>query len=86
MRITVCLTDSKHEPWVQGLQAALPEAEVMAWAPGQAPADHAVVWVPPQQFIDEQAGLNTLFNIGAGVDALMKLDLPAGVDVEIKLQ
>ncbi len=81
MRITVCLTDSKHEPWVQGLQAALPEAEVMAWAPGQAPADHAVVWVPPQQFIDEQAGLNTLFNIGAGVDALMKLDLPPGLAV-----
>ncbi|KQP14233.1 glyoxylate/hydroxypyruvate reductase A [Pseudorhodoferax sp. Leaf267] len=81
MRITVCLTDSKPEPWVQGLQAALPEAEVSAWAPGQQPADHAVVWAPPQAFIDAQPGLKTLFNIGAGVDALMQLSLPPGLAV-----
>ncbi|MBP6276814.1 MAG: glyoxylate/hydroxypyruvate reductase A, partial [Limnohabitans sp.] len=35
----------------------------------------------PQQFIDEQAGLQTLFNIGAGVDALLKLRLPANLQV-----
>jgi glyoxylate/hydroxypyruvate reductase A len=81
MRITVCLTDNKPEPWVQGLQAALPDAEVMAWAPGQAPAEHAVVWAPPQSFIDAQPGLKTLFNIGAGVDALMKLELPPGLAI-----
>ena len=27
MRIAVCLTDNKPDPWVEGLQAALPEAE-----------------------------------------------------------
>ncbi len=81
MRISVCLTDSKPEPWVHGLQQALPEAEVVAWQPGQAPAEHAVVWAPPQAFIDAQPGLKTLFNIGAGVDALMKLDLPSGLAV-----
>ena len=76
MRITVCLTGNKPEPWVQGLQAALPEAEVVAWEAGQAPADHAVVWAPPQAFIDAQPQLRTLFNIGAGVDALLKLQVP----------
>ena len=35
-----------------------------------------MVWGPPQQFVDEQRGLKGIFNIGAGVDALMKLRLP----------
>jgi glyoxylate/hydroxypyruvate reductase A len=44
-------------------------------------ADHAVVWAPPQAFIDEQAQLQNLFNIGAGVDALLKLNMPASMNV-----
>jgi glyoxylate/hydroxypyruvate reductase A len=35
-----------------------------------------VVWSPPQQFLDEQPRLKGIFNIGAGVDALLKLRLP----------
>jgi len=35
-----------------------------------------VVWAPPQQFLDEQSQIKALFNIGAGVDALMNLRLP----------
>jgi len=81
MRITVCLTDNKVEPWLEGLRRALPGAEVGEWRPGAAPADHAVVWVPPQAFLDEQAGLKGIFNIGAGVDALLKLRLPPGARV-----
>ena len=45
------------------------------------PADYAVVWAPPQQFFDEQNSLKAVFNIGAGVDALMSLRVPAGVPV-----
>ncbi|MGH6626770.1 MAG: glyoxylate/hydroxypyruvate reductase A, partial [Burkholderiaceae bacterium] len=73
MRISFCCTDTKAEPWLQGLRAALPQAQVELWTPGAAPADHAVVWSPPQQFLDEQPQLKAIFNIGAGVDALMKL-------------
>ncbi len=76
MRILTCLSDTKAEPWLQGLRAALPGADIEAWQPGASPADHAVVWAPPQQFLDEQPGLQGIFNIGAGVDALMKLKLP----------
>lgn len=76
IRITVCLTDNRPDPWIEGLRAALPEAEVENWTPGAAPADHAVVWAPPQAFLDDQPGLRGLFNIGAGVDALLKLRLP----------
>ena len=75
IRIAVCLTDNRPDPWIEGLRAALPEAEVQNWTPGAAPADHAVVWAPPQRFLDEQRGLRGLFNIGAGVDALLKLEM-----------
>ena len=40
-----------------------------------------MVWAPPQQFLDQQTSLKALFNIGAGVDALMKLQLPPRVPV-----
>jgi len=76
MNITFCCTDTKAEPWLQGLQAALPGAAVSVWQPGAPAADYAVVWAPPQQFLDEQSGVKALFNIGAGVDALLKLRLP----------
>ena len=73
MRILVALTHNRPEPWIAALRAELPEADIEAWQTGAAPADHAVVWVPPQQLLDEQPQLRGLFNIGAGVDALLKL-------------
>ncbi len=76
MNIAFCCTDTKAEPWLQGLQAALPGAAVSVWQPGAPAADYAVVWAPPQQFLDEQRVLKALFNIGAGVDALLQLKLP----------
>ncbi|RYF68832.1 MAG: glyoxylate/hydroxypyruvate reductase A, partial [Comamonadaceae bacterium] len=39
------------------------------------------VWAPPQQFIDEQPQLRGLFNIGAGVDALLQLRVPAATRI-----
>ncbi|OUM00231.1 2-hydroxyacid dehydrogenase [Variovorax sp. JS1663] len=81
MRITVCLTQTRPEPWVEGLRAALPDADIQAWEPGAPQADHAVVWAPPQDFIDAQPGLRGLFNIGAGVDALLQLKLPPETQV-----
>jgi glyoxylate/hydroxypyruvate reductase A len=81
MRITFCCTDTQPAPWLEGLRAALPGASVENWQPGAAPADYAVVWAPPQDFLDSQPALKAIFNTGAGVDALMKLRLPAGVPV-----
>ncbi len=76
MRIAFCCTNTKAAPWIAGLSAALPGADIHEWQPGAPQADHAVVWAPPQQFLDEQPQIKGIFNIGAGVDALLKLRLP----------
>lgn len=81
MRITCCLTDTKTPPWLEGFQAAFSDATIEQWVPGSPLADYAVVWAPPQQFFDEQTALKGVFNIGAGVDALAKLRIPADVPV-----
>lgn len=87
LRITLCLNGTAPEPWQQGLSAALPEAVVSIWQPGMPQpaqadlADLAVMWAPPQAFIDEQTSLKALFNIGAGVDALLRLRLPPDLAV-----
>ena len=77
MNITFCCSNTQPEPWLLGLRAALPQAEVSLWQPGASAADYAVVWAPPQVFFDEQTQLKGIFNIGAGVDALLKLRLPS---------
>lgn len=81
MKILFCCTGAKAEPWVVGLRAEFPAESVEDWAPGALAADYAVVWTPPQQFLDEQPQLKALFNIGAGVDALLKLRLPPAASV-----
>src|SRR6218665_3795123 len=60
MKITFCCTGTQAGPWLQWLAAALPQADISLGQPGPPPADHAVVWRPPQQFIDEQPRLRTL--------------------------
>ncbi len=77
MRILFHAPGHKPGPWLDGLKAALPGAEVLEWSPGAPAADYAVVWAPPQQLLDEQPQLKALFNMGAGVDALLPLRLPA---------
>ena len=81
LHITYYSADFDEDRWIPALQAAIPEARVSLWQSGAPVADYAVVWKPPQQMLDEQAGLKAIFNTGAGVDALMKLNLPAGVPV-----
>ncbi len=73
MKIYFCGTDFKAEPWLAALRAAMPHASIEVWTPAAPPGDYAVVWAPPQAFLDEQPNLKALFNLGAGVDALTQL-------------
>lgn len=78
MKITFCCSNTNAQPWLEALQIALPEAQISLWqenTPNQL-ADYGIVWAPPQAFFDEQTQLKAIFNIGAGVDALLKRKIP----------
>ena len=65
--------DAAH--WLQDFARALPEAELREWHPGDtAPADFAVVWRPPREIFARREGLRAVFNLGAGVDAILALE------------
>ena len=75
MHITFCCAATDAEPWLNDLRAALPGATLSLWQPGAPAADYGIVWQPPQAFFDEQPQLKVAFNIGAGVDALLRLNI-----------
>jgi glyoxylate/hydroxypyruvate reductase A len=81
MRITLYWKDGRADPWVQGFKALLPLADVVPWQSGDPAADYAVVWAPSQAFLDQQSQLKAIFNMGAGVDALLQRQLPAHLPV-----
>jgi glyoxylate/hydroxypyruvate reductase A len=76
MKIVFCAPGTRAATWVQAIRSALPEAEVFEWGPDAPAADHAVVWAPPQEFADAQPGLKAVWNLGAGVDALLRVRWP----------
>lgn len=60
-------------PWLAELAASLPQARVRTWQPGDhARADYVLVWKPPIDVLRQRAGLKAVFNLGAGVDALLE--------------
>lgn len=83
MKLLLCSRGSVSErDWLDGLRAALPGHVVAIWRPGlAADFDVALVWDPPQRLFDEQHALKMIFNLGAGVEKLLALRLPAGIPV-----
>ncbi len=81
VNIAFCFTGFAPDTWMAAFRQALPDANLFAGQPGDPPrpADYAVVWRPPQAFVDAHPGLRAVFNIGAGVDALVGLRLPPGM-------
>lgn len=84
MRILFHALDSNPDAWLSALRTALPDADVRAWSEGDiAPADYAVVWKPPVAMLQPRADLKAIFNMGAGVDAILQHGdaLPTGVKI-----
>ena len=84
MQILFYADGSHADHWLTELQKTLPLADVRVWAEGDAaPADYAVVWKPPAVMLRGRDDLKAIFNLGAGVDAILQLgdDLPAKVPV-----
>ena len=75
MKVLFHLPQTDASAWLHGLALALPGAELREWQPGDdAPADFAIVWKPPRELLAARAGLRAMFNLGAGVDAILALE------------
>ena len=76
MKILFWLPQADASAWLDGLSRALPGAELRAWQPGDdAAADYAIVWRPPRELLAaRRPGLRAIFNLGAGVDAILALE------------
>ena len=84
LRIVFCAPEAKPDAWLRDLAALAPEARVDAWTPdADLPhADYAIVWSPPARFYESQPALKAIFNLGAGVDGVVRNEaLPSHVPV-----
>lgn len=83
MRILLQRSDGKEAEWISDFAALLPDAEINPWREGEAvpDCDYAVVWQPPAAMLPALGKVKTIFNMGAGVDALLKFGdaLPAHI-------
>ncbi|MEC5408759.1 glyoxylate/hydroxypyruvate reductase A [Paraburkholderia sp. MPAMCS5] len=75
MKILFYMPDTEAAAWLREFAHALPEAELREWQPGDTQsADFAVVWRPPREMLAGRADLRAIFNLGAGVDAILALE------------
>ncbi|MFZ6672650.1 2-hydroxyacid dehydrogenase [Undibacterium sp. Xuan67W] len=84
MKIIFHATGGNPDHWLHSLNLALPQHDIRVWHEGDtAPADYAIVWKPPAAMLAGRSDLKGIFNLGAGVDAILQLGdaLPAGVPV-----
>lgn len=89
MNIVFCIPSPKDqaEKWIDGFSRRLPEARLSLWNEGDVgtDADCAIVRKPPASFFAAHPRLKAVFNIGAGIEGLLRLPtLPASLPV-IKL-
>ncbi|MGF6596080.1 glyoxylate/hydroxypyruvate reductase A [Paraburkholderia sp. GAS448] len=75
MKVLFYMPHSDAAAWLHDFARALPEADLREWQPHDtAPADFAVVWRPPREMLAGRDDLRAVFNLGAGVDAILALE------------
>ncbi|NPT40944.1 glyoxylate/hydroxypyruvate reductase A [Paraburkholderia sp. 1N] len=75
MKILFYMPHADATAWLHDFARVLPEAELREWQTGDTePADFAVVWRPPREMLASRDGLRAIFNLGAGVDAILALE------------
>ena len=68
--------------WHGALVAALPEATIAVWPETLEEPDYALVWKPPNELFARVRPKRAIFNLGAGVEALLALpSLPRHIPV-----
>ena len=82
MRILLQMPGREVDAWRAAIAQALPEAEIAVWPDGTADPDYALVWRPPPELFTRVRAPKAIFNLGAGVDALLAVPtLPPDVPV-----
>ncbi|ANN80271.1 2-hydroxyacid dehydrogenase [Bordetella flabilis] len=84
MHVLFACPHNNPDDWLPGLAAELPDCRISVWDPAGPPsgADVALVWKPPAALFAHETRLKALFNLGAGVDALLQMDeLPPGIQI-----
>ena len=74
MEILFAMNGVNSSLWLDALRKAMPVAKIRTWLPGdRAPADYVLFWKGDPVALSARTGLKAIFNMGAGVDALMRL-------------
>ena len=82
MKVLLQMPGRDAESWHAALAAALPEARIMVWPDVPADPDYVLVWRPPSELFTTVKPPKAIFNLGAGVDALLAVPtLPPDVPV-----
>jgi glyoxylate/hydroxypyruvate reductase A len=88
MKILFYGHSGQAEQWISRVQEQFPAAEIRTWQPGDdGSADYLIARNPPPALLGDREGLKAVFNLGAGVDALMRsladpsVSLPASVAI-----
>ena len=81
LRLVLDIAGDEHGRWAADFRRELPDARVTLWPEADPDATIAAVWKPSQAFIDAHPRLESIFNLGAGVDALASLSLPAAARI-----
>ena len=82
MKVLLQMPGRDVEAWRAAVASALPEAEIAVWPVAPADPDYALVWRPPAELFARVRPAKAIFNLGAGVDALLAVPtLPGDVPV-----
>jgi glyoxylate/hydroxypyruvate reductase A len=91
MDLLFATTPAAAEEWMPMFARHFPDARQRVWVEGDdGPAEFVLAWKPAKAALAARPGLRAIFNLGAGVDALLKHEaqtpgtLPQGVPL-IKL-
>jgi glyoxylate/hydroxypyruvate reductase A len=82
VRVLVQTTSANGPAWRAALAGALPEADIALWPDAPPDPDYLVLWKPPPELFARAPNAKAAFNLGAGVDSLLKVPtLPPSLPV-----